>query len=297
MCANETTRYCDTPDKRVLDLRDEGVPWLEVLSRRFIKTMNTGPKMHVHEGCVEIVYCFRGRMVFLTPERRYPFLPGCVFASRDDQPHCMETNPKGAIVYRVLVRLPRKSECFLGLDKVESVWLMRRLLSLPRIRTVNDDRSRGDFDRLFDILDQKEADVVFRRMRLRQAALNLLLGLVDVARSSPGRKAHPTLSEWISQMQSNPFADYSFERICRDVGLSHGGFNRAFGAVAGLPPQAFLRDCRIRRAAEMLKDGLGIGAVALRLHFSSTQHFATAFRRIMGVSPRTWILQNKERNA
>ena len=88
-------------------------------------------------------------------------------------------------------------------------------------------------------------------------------------------------------MRRHPESDYPLETLARQAALSTAAFNDAFKRVTGLPPHAFLLDVRIKAAAYDLEDdSMSVAAIAKRYGFSSPQHFATAFKRIMGVSPR-----------
>ena len=124
---------------------------------------------------------------------------------------------------------------------------------------------------------------------MKAAALELLLSLVDAPfapASSKGRPNHKVY-EIVAEMRRHPEADYPLERIASRAALSTVAFNDAFKRATGLPPHAFLLDLRVKAAARDLEDvSLTVAEVARRHGFSSAQHFATAFKRIMGVSPR-----------
>ena len=75
--------------------------------------------------------------------------------------------------------------------------------------------------------------------------------------------------------------------LARRAALSAVAFYVAFKRATGLPPHAFLLDLRVKAAARDLKSPeVSVADVAKHYGFSSPQHFATAFKRIMGVSPR-----------
>jgi AraC family transcriptional regulator len=73
-------------------------------------------------------------------------------------------------------------------------------------------------------------------------------------------------------------------------------FTDAFKKATGLPPHAFLLDQRIKAARSDLADPLRtVASVALQYRFSSPQHFATAFKRVTGQTPRAF--RARRRNA
>ena len=87
-------------------------------------------------------------------------------------------------------------------------------------------------------------------------------------------------------MRTRPEDDYPLEAMARTVALSTVALNDAFKRATGLPPHAFLLDCRLKKGCELLRKGESVGAVSSLLGFSSPRHFATALKRATGRSPR-----------
>lgn len=285
----ETTRYRDEPGGRVLDLRLEGVPFVEVLSRRECRVFSCGPLFHIHAGCVEIAYCVKGRLAFRTPGGELPFVPGDVFVSRDDEPHCLTSNPKGLFVYRILVRLPGAGRCMAGMTIEETRWICSALVSLPRRFQTSGKALRERFDRCFEIYDRREWPSVRRKAALRLSCQELLFAVLDAAESSVRQRILPGVAEWMRRMEADPAADYSLDAMSRSVGLSPNMFSRQFKCIAGLPPHAHLMACRVCKAEALLREGrMSIEAIAHTLRFASTQYFSTAFKSITGRTPSSF---------
>ena len=286
---SETTRYRDAPGERVLDLRSEGVPFAEVLSRRECRVFSCGPLFHIHAGCVEIAYCVKGRLAFRTPSREYPFVPGDVFVSRADEPHCLTSNPKGLFVYRILVHLPGAGRCMAGLTLEETRWICSALMLLPRRFQTSGKTLRNTFERCFEIYDRREWSPVRRKAALRLSCQELIFAVVEAAESSVRQHILPGVAEWMHRMETDPTADYSLDAMSRSVGLSPNIFSRQFKCVAGLPPHAHLMACRVRKAEALLREGrMSIEAIAHTLRFASSQYFSTAFKSITGRTPSSF---------
>jgi len=74
--------------------------------------------------------------------------------------------------------------------------------------------------------------------------------------------------------------------------LSEDHFLRAFKAAVGQTPHQYVLDCRIARAQDLLARGAPpMAEVARRVGFVSASHFSAAFRRRVGVAPRSWRAQ------
>ncbi len=289
----EPLRYYDEPDRLVVDFRREGVSFLPLASRRTGRSRTDAPALHIHPGMMEICYCLRGSLAFETPQRTFAFLPQSVFTSRDTEPHRMTANPKGLFVYRVLVRLPSAGRRFDGLDAVDSAWLRSRMLALPRHFFISGPDLQNAFERLFGAYSAPVDDSVRRRIELRRRALDVLLACVDAAARGASRRRLPAVERFVRQMESDPVADYPLDEMSRAASLSPSMFVKAFKDAAGLPPQAYLRNCRLRLATRMLDEGRSVLSTALKLKFSTAQYFATAFKAETGVSPSAWRKRSK----
>ena len=284
----EPLRHFERPGKRVLDLRPFGVPFLPTLSVSHMKAVERGPQNHhVHRGCIEIVYCVRGSMCFETPDRNYPFLPGTIFVSRENEPHRLGTNPKGHFVYRVLVKPLKNGACFLGLTREESKELDRSLKALPRCFPAADAAVCQTFKRMFEIFDRKGISKPRRSFELRMAAYELLRLVIVASESTVVRKPDAHLAMIIAEMRQFPERDYDFD-VLRG-GRTPGAFAREFAKAAGQPPMAFLNSCKMNKARILLRrKDLSVTEVSTLLHFCTTQHFATVFKKETGCTPTEW---------
>ena len=276
--------YQDRPGQRVLDLRHAGVDCIPVLGLSNFRMIHPGTDYHIHPGCVEICLCIRGNLAFETADRTYPFLPGSVFVSTADEPHRMRHNPKGLMVCRILFAVPRPGKRILGLSVRETEWIARSLTHLPKRLFKSTPQVKAAFDDLFATYDSHGLAAA-RSVRMKSAALALLIAVIEAARLLPP-KAPDAIVSLMKRMREHPDRDYPVGQLAAMASLSESAFSETFKRAAGLPPHAYLLSCRISRAQEMLSKGrLSIKAVANQLRFTSSQHFSTAFTRIVGTTP------------
>ena len=281
--------YVDGTERRTLDLRPDGIACVPLIGVSNFQSVGTGTEEHIHPGCVEIALCLRGNLMFESFGMEYPFLPGTVFVSSPDEPHRMRSNPKGLMLYRLLFKIPGSGETILGLSGSESNWLAKSLQNFPVRLFPAPDRVKIAFERIFSIYDTEKRKTSARRLKMKAATLELLLSLVEAPFAASSKKGKPNkkVNGIVERMKSSPTGDFQVDELAREAGLSTVAFFDVFKRATGLPPHAFLLDVRIKAAARELENpALLVSDVARRYGFSSPQHFATAFKRIMGISPR-----------
>lgn len=83
-------------------------------------------------------------------------------------------------------------------------------------------------------------------------------------------------------------ADYEFdvETLARQMGVSRRQLFRKFKAIAGCTPNVFIRDLRLKHAAQLLQEsGLTVSEIIYAVGFSDPKYFRTVFRERFGVLP------------
>lgn len=86
--------------------------------------------------------------------------------------------------------------------------------------------------------------------------------------------------------------DLSVARLAHIVGLRPHHFGQAFRATVGISPHRYVVARRIERAkALLLSTRMGITEVALAVGFASHSHFASNFRRAIGIPPSRFRIE------
>ncbi len=67
--------------------------------------------------------------------------------------------------------------------------------------------------------------------------------------------------------------------------MSLSNLKKVFTKYAGMGISRYFTEMKMRRAAELLRQGRRVGEVALEVGYTDQNYFSTVFRRIMGVPP------------
>lgn len=102
----------------------------------------------------------------------------------------------------------------------------------------------------------------------------------------------------IALLKENLAEPPDLEQIGRRVGCSHYHLSRIFSEEMGRGIFQYLRDLRMERAAELLREGkMKITDVALEVGYSSPGHFSTAFHERFGCCPGLYPVKTAPQHA
>ena len=105
--------------------------------------------------------------------------------------------------------------------------------------------------------------------------------------ASPDEKLMARILRVVEQHISDPKLNVEF--IAQEAGLSRVHLYRKLKELTNQSPSDFVRNIRLQKAAELLKDGrFNVTEIATRMGFSSISVFSRAFKDFYGVSPKDY---------
>ena len=106
----------------------------------------------------------------------------------------------------------------------------------------------------------------------------------------------PQLKQVVDYIDANLDRNVSLAELATLLQLSPYHFAHLFKNSIGIPPHQYLIRCRIERAKRLLALGnLSIVAVAQVVGFASQGHFTYHFKRLVGVTPKSFLQRSQER--
>src|SRR4029078_9667371 len=104
----------------------------------------------------------------------------------------------------------------------------------------------------------------------------------------------PQIGESLRMMHAEPGRAWTVPELARSVAMSISACAARFRARAGETPLDHLTQWRMVRAASMMRESrpMKVAAIASAVGYESENSFGKVFRRVMGISPGKYRLNN-----
>jgi AraC-like DNA-binding protein len=241
-----------------------------------------------------------GSLKFAVDDREYVLKPGDLTVTRPWQRHRVGDPNIGAsrlhwLILDVGVRRPEQNWRW-------PEWL---LLDAPDLHALTDIlrhtekavwRASADIRRCFvdvaQAVERNRGSISRLAVRLNE----LFLLLLDLCRQQPLRldrslsSSRHTVQLFLADLRSHPehpALEWNVDEMARSCGLGTTQFAHHVYCLTNMTPIHYLNNCRLDLAAKLLceRSGVKVTDIALDCGFSSSQYFATVFRRRFGCSP------------
>jgi AraC family L-rhamnose operon regulatory protein RhaS len=257
-----------------------------------------GLKEHCNEG-VKIAYLARGTMSLLLDGRRYTIQEGQMFVVRPWQLHAFGDPHVGAsqiiwVLFDMGVRRPH--EQWLWPDWI--AWPEHDQSRLTELLSRNEQpwyqASREVARTFLDIADVVATnDIAGGETRLRLLISLMLLQFMEQieAQDPPLDKAlahsRRTVEIFLKRLEHALEEDWTLENMAGECNLSRTQFSSHCLTITNMTPVRYLQMLRLDAARQMLEADayLPVTTVAYECGFSSSQYFATCFKKRFGHPP------------
>ncbi|MBA4386714.1 MAG: hypothetical protein C0404_01965 [Verrucomicrobia bacterium] len=286
---NIDTHVTKTPEQKCIWLRGSatGLPDVLELGRRHQSRQEPRLRPHRHgRDHLEISYLHKGRKQFTVGESKYLLRGGdvLIIAPGDLHGGIGRLEERG-LLYWLILRVPSSKGNFLGFPPGQSGMLLR-LLTRPRQRHFSGSRRlRNHLEGLLAATLRLKKDPMARFAAHAHLVL-FLLELLECSVRQPKRELH-WKDNILRRIEENIAEPLSISGLAAAARLSVSAFERRFKQETGFSPVDYI----LRRKIDMAKERLAttatsITTLAFDLGFSSSQYFATVFKRYTGLSPR-----------
>jgi AraC-like DNA-binding protein len=266
--------------------KDVPFPGVVMLGRYRYAASQTELRPHSHRNAIEVCFLERGEQSYrvhglvhrMHGNDQFFTLPGEVHDSAD-------LPQERGTLYWLILSLDSGSR-LLGLSKGAAVELRRELRRMPvrhfRAHPVCP-RILGEIVGLLAAGRSRKLDGP-RRLRLQSLLLEYLTLTIQAAHQGSHRAASPLMQRVLQYIDAQLVDPIQVPVLARVARLSESRFKARFKRELGVPPAEFWLRKKIEKSIQLLKDR-EVTAVAYDLGFSSSQYFATAFKRYTLLQP------------
>lgn len=264
-----------------------------------VRTQDWGLKEHCNEG-VKIAYLARGSMVLKVDGQRHELTEGQMFVVRPWQLHQFGDPFVSAsqiiwVLFDVGVRRPH--EDWLWPDWM--AWPERDTERLTRLLSRNEQHvltaSRDVMRSFHDIAEIVAGhDVAGDETRLRLLISMMLLQFMKQLESQAPvldedlASSKRTVQIFLNRLPHALDENWTLENMAAECSLSRTQFSQHCQALTNMTPVRYLQMVRLEAAKKWLseKADASVTEIALECGFSSSQYFATCYKRRFGFSPQ-----------
>ena len=100
----------------------------------------------------------------------------------------------------------------------------------------------------------------------------------------------------INYIKENYAYNVSVSEIAERLGIGRSYFSALFHRETGNSPQDYLLRFRISQSCKLISLGMSVTEAALHCGFNSPTNFSIQFKKIMSVTPRTYLTRARERD-
>lgn len=137
-------------------------------------------------------------------------------------------------------------------------------------------------DRLFEVL---LVQLLRELMEAGSIKIGMLAGLSD-----------HRLRKALVSIHDNPEQNWTVESLATQCGMSRSVFSNLFRSIIGETPLRYLQNWRIGLVQKWLMQGQTLSLVSEEAGYQSESALSRAFKSQAGVSPRQWLIQQRDKN-
>lgn len=276
-------QYIWTEDMKVLPREQLSIPGLHMIGYRNFRHSYEELNLHYH-NTMEIVVTLKGKHHFIADNKLHTLYGGDIFMTTPKEPHGGSNSPQ-AISEFVWFQFDLSSpKDFLGLPDKYNQYVFEQLINYHH-------RTKKAHAKDLPLL--KDAFFLLASNNIQQQILGynsfihfVVNNLCRFDTSLQQSRDEDAIYEAMTYMNSHLTENLNIDAIAEYVHLSPTRFKVKFKEYVGITPHAYIISLRVDTAKVLLKNPLySITQIAYMLNFSSSNHFATVFKKYTGYTP------------
>ena len=248
-------------------------------------------KMHNHGGCMEFVYVVKGKQIYQVNGIDYPVENSNVFFTHPYEDHTTGSYPEEvSVIYYFIIDLEILPDIGIFVKDEEYADFREQWKNYTNHTFKASQELLGAMRHLISCFDKK--DIHFDS-RVRNALSEVLMAL-SCTQHIGSRQTSEKIENSLNYI--NAHLDESIRvSVLADMDyMSLSAYNKVFAQIMGMSPGEYILKQKIEKAKEMLTETeLAVTDIAYKLGFSSSQYFATVFKRFCCETPKVYRSRSK----
>ncbi|TMU56252.1 AraC family transcriptional regulator [Flagellimonas algicola] len=279
-----------TKKRKVFHLPSLGYPRFVEFGHYHYRKVEPTLEAHQHQDVVEICFCIRGQQYYELGEHLLKLRGNDILIVPPNQNHSSGVYPEDiGELYWLQIHINHVKGQLCHLPTVQSEFLISAL----------QDKAGGIFkgalvlkSHLQKLIGQLESEqTTLTQLTTNQLLIQLLLETLELSQTTqivvPSERVK-IIDEFIA---ANLHRIIYVDELAELVNFSTAYFKSWFKQHFGAPPKAYINRLKIERAKEELLKNNTITEVAYNLGFSTSQYFATTFKKFTGMSPKVFRMR------
>jgi AraC-like DNA-binding protein len=261
-----------------------GLPEIVMLGRYNYVRAEPPIAEHTHGNILEVCYLVKGRQTYRVGNRNYHLRGGDVFVAFPHERHGSAENPEEkSVLYWIM--LQKTGRRLFGLSHEASAHLWNSLCHLPSRHFRGSAKMKTQLDALTALFHGRSSPL--RTAALTVEALGFFLEVLRCVETNRGHENSAQRMEKICRyIQDHLEEPLAVPDLAAQAGLSTPRFKALLKEETGVPPGEYVLRAKVAEARRRLASGCQtVTEVAFALDFSSSQYFATVFKRYTGKTP------------
>lgn len=275
--------YLWTPGKKIVPEERLGIPGLHMIGRADFKKAWDSLDTHYHKA-MEVVVVLNGTQQYVVNDTKYSLYGGKLFITYPYEIHGNGEAPQNMCSFIWFQIDLTKKDSFLGLSGERAEYLYS-CISRCSCRTM--DVRSGELQLLQEAWEMMNMPQKSKKMYGYTCFITFLTAcFCDEQTETYDRDISPDMFKALQYIHANLTSDIHLADIANAVNISEPHFKSKFRIQFGITPMRYITSQRIELAKTQLRNSSeSITDIALNLSFSSSNYFATVFKRYTGYSP------------
>ena len=277
------------PDRHILDFRPLGFRDVAVLGHYKYTHVHEPLVRHNHGNMIEICLLGSGRQDYVVEGKEYSMAGGDVLMVCPHEKHGSGQSPedKGDL-YWLLLHVPKPSQRFLSLSPAQSQSIASKLLQISPRHFKGNAALKKTLRRIFTVFEDDHDPL--HVVNLQNLLLRFLLDLLACQAQRKDLGPSPEIQQIQLFIDQQIYEQIQLSELAEKANLSLSRFKMRFKKEVGVPPAQYIARNKIEKSQQLLASGrYSVTDVAMKLGFSSSQYFATVFKRYAGHPPSSII--------